>query len=147
VDKATRKQYGPYELIGMSGLSPACFLSLPWVDVCGAQISVAVQDNFADLGIVASWRALAIAEIAIDGVLGGFPQRLKTQQVRQISGPLTITFPWEAAFDEIKFCARTMIGGIPQPISTLPANASLQANVFLVPRGGFNLVRGKSANV
>lgn len=137
--QATRKQYGPFNLIGKNGLDPSQFLSLGWEKVCGSTVVVSIADNFASQAIVASWRAWAIAEIAIDGVNGGFVSRLKTQQLRMQTGPLTIVFPWEQAFDEIRFLGRPMIGGIPQAITTLPATATLTAQVFITPRGGFNI--------
>lgn len=139
------KVYGPFEIIGEGSPEGRVIQALPWVNVRGAQVLASCTDNFGQLqpntGNATYW---AIAEVTIWGVVQGYANVLKRQQIRMSSGPMTYVLPDEEAYDQVEFRARNFTGGKRAVPSSTGSNAPVQANgfslkvqLFIQPRGGF----------
>jgi hypothetical protein len=138
------KTYGPFQLISETTDDGNVFLSLPYAEVQGSQVLVAVADNY---GVFPSQFApnhlFPGVEITIWGAVMGFETCLRRQFVRQQTGPLALLFEWARGWDNILFRGRNMnggsvvnLGGIP-PFPTQANHFSLTSTVYIFPRGGF----------
>lgn len=139
--------YGPYELVSENRGKGRVFLSLPFQEVVGCQVMIAVTDNFDGIarppegaGPNRLWPG---AEITIWGVVQGFETMIKRQLVRKLTGPMFHLFDFADGWDSINFRGRDAVGGAYNPngldfIVAGTTQPSIQANVYLKPRSGFS---------
>lgn len=148
----TAKANGPYELFTATGANGVQFFTVPYSNVEGSQVLVALKDNFSAfagrlVGVSEPFLQWAALEISIYGYVQGYRTRLKSQFVRSSTGPMIYTIPFEEVYDSIAFFGRNVSGGstlaptlirsalaVPTPIAV---NPSLSAMVYFAPRGGF----------
>ncbi len=140
------KALGPYEIIGEVSAEGRVLVDIPWEKVIGGQVIVAVSDNYSQLQTTINdpqyW---ATAEVSIWGVVQGYAEVLKRQQLRMLSGPMLYQFANEEAYHAVRFRARNFTGGR-RGSGASGANAataengySLTVQLFLQPRSGFGL--------
>lgn len=138
------KVLGPFEVIQEIGAIGRVLVTLPYKDVRGSQILVAVTDNFAKLAVGSSDNQFwAAAEVEVLGSIQGYEHTLKRQYCRSITGPMLFVVPDEQAMDKVIFRARNLTGGRRGPPGVSGASDPSAANGFSItvtihvqPRGG-----------
>lgn len=140
MSEATRTTYGPFRTYarGMNGI-PNEMVTIPFDKVRGANLIVAINDNMssAQPNLLSSnnW---ATVEVCVDGAVAGYFRRLKIQQVRMMTGPLSMYFSWDTPYDSIRILARNVTGGV-ENNDINPSLVVLDLNVYIQPVGGFNI--------
>lgn len=137
------KAYGPFECINELNGDGRAFLSLPFHEVAGCKVMLAVADNFANKitgGAVPAFSFPGL-EISIWGTVQGFENMIKRECVHMLSGPMSITFDYADGWDTLLFRGRNMCGGSTVSSGTgSPTQAngfSITASVYVKPRSGF----------
>lgn len=138
------KSYGPFDVIGETAPQGRVFLQLPFQEVAGCRILVAVRDNFAQIPaqFVPSheWPG---AEITIWGNVQGYESVLKRQCVHMQTGPMGTVLDYAEGWDTVSFRAKNMNGGSVvglagiAPFPTQAAGFLLKVSVYVMPRSGF----------
>ena len=127
---------------------PTEFFNLPWSNVLGATITVAVTDDI-DNGIAANTQlpqAMIGSEMSLYGNVQGYQTLLKTVFITAKTGPMDLELKWEEGYENISFRSRIMNGGRPltppylSNAALLASQCKINANIYIMPRSGFNQV-------
>ena len=144
--------YGPFEVIGELKNDGRVILSLPFTEVAGCNVVMAVTDNYAGCPQQSDADHLFPGvELSIWGAIGGFESCLRRTCVHMLSGPINKTFEYADGYDTVIFRAQNMCGGslrngsgIP-PFPTQAAGFSLKVSIYIMPRSGFSAPGDKGA--
>lgn len=153
-EEAARKSYGPFQLDRSGGATDTEFHSLQWTNVVGAQLLVALTDDVdtQPAAIAVDPAFLIGAEVTVWGTIQGYQTCLKRTFIRMKTGPMPLLFIEEEGYERISFRSRLMAGGRPlNPDRVVPGsfletalNMSVFANVYVMPRSGFQKGRNVS---
>lgn len=135
--------YGPFEVIGELKADGRNVLGLPFADVAGANLLLAVADNFANIAVQGIPQGLFPGvEITIWGAVQSYEVCLRRVCVHMLSGPIQHLLEYAERWDQILIRAQNMCGGSLQnagesPDITQANNYSLKVSVYISPRSGF----------